>query len=150
MNWRGSRVRVLSGWENVGRQGIALGEPVLCEQMWLPVLWDGDHDPDFIKARAVEILIEGNGGEKKRGGGEMTIDEYQEAIKNYLMTNPMTEDVANILAELVLDASENMGEIDIAPIETLIWGERVECPRCHSMVLPGDVCFGCDEWTAPK
>jgi len=54
------RVRIRSGWEGVGRKGTVLGNPIFHEQDWLPVLWDGESDPDFIKMRAVEVLDSDN------------------------------------------------------------------------------------------
>lgn len=35
-------------------------------------------------------------------------------------------------------------------VEPHVFGERAECPVCGSMVLPGLLCWGCDEWTAAE
>lgn len=31
-------------------RGIVLGEPVFCEQWWIPVLWEDEDDPGFFKS----------------------------------------------------------------------------------------------------
>lgn len=49
-------VRINKGWENAGRIGKKLGESILIEQWWTPVLWEGDEDPDWHKAAALTIV----------------------------------------------------------------------------------------------
>ena len=38
---------------------------------------------------------------------------------------------------------------EMEPIFIEVYGERVEC-ECGSLVFPGELCWGCEEWTAPK
>ena len=49
------RIEIRKGWDEAGRQGIALGEPVFVGQDWIPVKWDDEEDPTFHK-RAGLIL----------------------------------------------------------------------------------------------
>lgn len=30
------------------------------------------------------------------------------------------------------------------------FGKRVRCPECGTLVFPGFLCLGCEEWTAPE
>jgi len=56
----GREVRVKSGWEGAGRQGLCIGDSVILNGVsWTPVLWaggDGDADDniDYHKTRALE------------------------------------------------------------------------------------------------
>ena len=43
------RIEIRKGWDEAGRQGIALGEPVFVGQDWIPVKWDDEEDPTFHK-----------------------------------------------------------------------------------------------------
>lgn len=47
--WTNKRVEIREGWYEAGRQGIAVGEPVLIEQDWVPVKMDDEEDPTFHK-----------------------------------------------------------------------------------------------------
>ena len=39
---------------------------------------------------------------------------------------------------------------DMEPIFVEVYGERVICGKnCGSLVFPGHLCWGCEEWTAP-
>ena len=45
------RVMISAGWHGAGRQGTAVGSPVvLGGQTWTGVRWDGEEDPDWHKA----------------------------------------------------------------------------------------------------
>ena len=48
------RCRVKREWEHAGKQGECYGY-FFCLQKWAIVCWDGDEDPDVIKAGALEI-----------------------------------------------------------------------------------------------
>jgi len=48
------RVKVKSGWLYAGKEGDTLGPNVTCGQTWTPVLFDGDEDPEFCKADALQ------------------------------------------------------------------------------------------------
>lgn len=37
MKYNDCKVRVKPGWAEFGKSGVALGEPVFVEQMWLPI-----------------------------------------------------------------------------------------------------------------
>lgn len=54
--WTGCRVRGKPDWADGGWEGVALGEPVECGQRWLPVLKDGEDDPDWYKLAGVSRL----------------------------------------------------------------------------------------------
>jgi hypothetical protein len=51
--WTGVRIIVREGWDGAGRKGEALGEPVHTKQDWLPVKWDDEDDPNFVKLAGV-------------------------------------------------------------------------------------------------
>ena len=53
--WTGRRIVIKQGWMGAGRTGMALGEPVFVLQLWLPVHWDGEDDPDFHKLAGMEL-----------------------------------------------------------------------------------------------
>jgi len=53
--WKNARVRIKCGWSGAGNSGTAVGEPVFIEQWWLPILWDGEEDPDFHKLAGIEL-----------------------------------------------------------------------------------------------
>lgn len=44
------------GWENAGRRGKIIGNNIYTKQLWTPVLWDGEEDPDFHKTQGLTIL----------------------------------------------------------------------------------------------
>lgn len=47
---KGDRVQVKAAWDSAGRKGIVLGDSVeTAGQMWTPVKWDDEEDPDFFK-----------------------------------------------------------------------------------------------------
>lgn len=55
--WEAQMVRIKTGWENSGKLGVALGEPVTIyrnSQEWLPVIWQGEEDPDWHKLAGIE------------------------------------------------------------------------------------------------
>jgi hypothetical protein len=57
----GKRVRIREGWQGAGKKGTALGMPLVVnggEMKWIPVLWDGEDDPDWHKAYGLECLVE--------------------------------------------------------------------------------------------
>jgi hypothetical protein len=51
-------VRIKVGWEDAGRLGKQLGEPVFVQQWWTPVLWDDEEDPTFHKTAGLEEVTE--------------------------------------------------------------------------------------------
>jgi hypothetical protein len=51
-----ARVRIKESWMNAGRFATQLGPPVFVEQLWTPVLWDGDDVPDFFKTAGLESI----------------------------------------------------------------------------------------------
>lgn len=51
-----TRVRIKKGWNDAGMMGTVLADSVFCLQNWVPVLWDDQEDPDFIKESALEIV----------------------------------------------------------------------------------------------
>lgn len=56
------------------------------------------------------------------------------------------------LLDLILDEDSMMdGYADgMEPFFVEAFGERVECDMCqNSQVLPGHLCWDCEEWTAP-
>ncbi len=50
------KVRIKDGWDMAGRVGTRLGFDVMCGQMWTPVLWEGEDDPDFYKTAGIDNL----------------------------------------------------------------------------------------------
>ena len=53
----GTRIRIKKGWEDFGQVGTCLGIPIFVDQLWIPVLWDNEEDPEFFKLAGVERLI---------------------------------------------------------------------------------------------
>jgi hypothetical protein len=61
----GMRIRVRKGWDREGEKAIILGPPVFKDQWWVPVLFEGEDDPDLHKAAAFEEfdeVVNPNGG----------------------------------------------------------------------------------------
>lgn len=55
---KGDHVQIKAKWDNAGRRGIVLGDPVGDDgQLWIPVKWDGEEDPDFHKAAGLLPLL---------------------------------------------------------------------------------------------
>ena len=50
--------------------GTALGEPVVVEQEWLPVLWDDDEDPTFCKLGCLRLAASEPPGTARPSLGE--------------------------------------------------------------------------------
>lgn len=50
------RFRVKDGWDTAGEIGHYFGQ-VLIDQWWAIVLFDGEEDPETIKASALELLM---------------------------------------------------------------------------------------------
>ena len=48
------KVRIKQGWEGADRIGERLGPDVFVGQLWTPVLWPDEEDPDWHKAAALE------------------------------------------------------------------------------------------------
>lgn len=48
------KFKIKDGWHEAGRTGVTLGVPVLVEQLWTPILFDDEEDPDFLKTAAIE------------------------------------------------------------------------------------------------
>jgi len=49
------RVRIKEGWGGAGQEGVILGANVDVEQLWTPVLWDDEEDPDWHKTAGLEF-----------------------------------------------------------------------------------------------
>lgn len=60
--------------------------------------------------------------------------DIRRKVARFLLTDALDDEVAHALAEEVCTAA---------------LGDRVPCPRCGSMVFPGLLCWGCEDWTAP-
>jgi len=50
------RVKIKSGWEGAGREGVVLGETVLTGQEWVPMKFDDEEDPEFFKKAGLEFI----------------------------------------------------------------------------------------------
>ena len=50
------RVKVAPGWDRAGREGVVLAPSVWLQQEWVPVLWDDEEDPYWIKAAAILVI----------------------------------------------------------------------------------------------
>jgi len=48
------KIRIKKGWEDAGKQGITLTEPIMLGQLWVGVKWDDEDEPDWHKASALE------------------------------------------------------------------------------------------------
>lgn len=53
----GRTVRIKDGWQDAGKRGMILCKPIRVGQIWIAVLWDGEQDPDWHKARGLELVI---------------------------------------------------------------------------------------------
>ena len=51
----GARIRIPDGAHGAGRMGKVVGQQMLVEQWWCPVLWDGDDDPECHKSSCLEV-----------------------------------------------------------------------------------------------
>jgi hypothetical protein len=48
-------IKIKDGWEDAGRHGEQLGDPIEVNGMsWTPVLFQDEEDPDFFKTAALE------------------------------------------------------------------------------------------------
>lgn len=50
------RVRIKEGWEDAGQKGTVLGTNLFVEQLWTPVKWDDEEDPNFHKTIGLEFI----------------------------------------------------------------------------------------------
>lgn len=50
------RIRIRDGWEEAGKTGTAIGPAFFYGQLWTPVVWDDNEDPDFVKSIALQRL----------------------------------------------------------------------------------------------
>ncbi len=55
---KGRTVRIKDGWQDAGKRGVILCKPIHVGQLWIAVRWDGEEDPDWFKARGLEIVIQ--------------------------------------------------------------------------------------------
>lgn len=54
-------VRIRKGWEGAGRIGRVLGNAVMVQQWWTPVLWEDEDDPNFFKTAGLEDYVKPRG-----------------------------------------------------------------------------------------
>ncbi len=59
-------MRVKDGWQDAGKRGVILCKPIHVGQLWIAVRWDGEEDPDWFKARGLEIVIQPRKKQKPR------------------------------------------------------------------------------------
>lgn len=52
--FKGTRFRVKAGWEDSGREGVVLSEPIFCGQTWIVVRFLDEDEPDLYKIAALE------------------------------------------------------------------------------------------------
>jgi hypothetical protein len=53
----GIKVIVRGGWEDAGKEGTRLADPIMCfGQYWTPVLWYGNDEPSFAKTASLHCL----------------------------------------------------------------------------------------------
>ena len=79
--------------------------------------------------------------------------DYGEQMENHFREGRATpEDWSRLrwLFETSSESPDGFYQEFLEVVEPRVFGERVECPECGSMVLPGLRCWGCDEWTAPE
>jgi len=55
--------RIKKGWDNEGLPGLVLGPPIMVGQLWTPILWLTDVDPDFFKTAGLEFYEASDGEE---------------------------------------------------------------------------------------
>lgn len=52
------RLQIKDGWDGAGKTGKRIGNDDMYfmsgDQMWIPVLWDGEDDPTWYKVEALE------------------------------------------------------------------------------------------------
>ena len=81
---------------------------------------------------------------------------FQEVIKYYrwgLKSDAAWRDLERVLM-LVMDRDDvrldpqakRLSEM----VERRIFGKRRKCPACGTYVLPGQLCWGCHGWEAPR
>ncbi len=78
---------------------------------------------------------------------------YGEEMEKHFSEGRATAEDWAAWRRLVETSSESPDEIYqefLEAVEPRVFGERVECPECSSMVLPGLRCWDCDAWTAPE
>jgi hypothetical protein len=49
-----SRCRIADGWQDSGKEGEFFGT-IFVGQLWAIVLFDGEEDPSFLKAKAILV-----------------------------------------------------------------------------------------------
>lgn len=70
-----ARVAIKSGFEGAGRRGWVLGSTLTLYEngtmKWVPVLWDGEEDPDWFKADGLKVQawVEFNSDQAQGKGG---------------------------------------------------------------------------------
>jgi len=52
------RCRGKGAWDRDGKKGWYFGWVRVGERCWAVVLWDGEDDPDLVKAESIEIASE--------------------------------------------------------------------------------------------
>ncbi len=83
------------------------------------------------------------------GGGLMAKDYGEQIEKHFRDGHASPEDWAKFRRLCETGSGEVDYYQDFADVvEPHVFGERAECPECGSLVLPGLLCWGCDEWTA--
>lgn len=53
------RAKIKDGWHEAGKECSVLGPPIMCAQLWTPVLFDDQEDPEFFKSAG--LTMNGNG-----------------------------------------------------------------------------------------
>lgn len=51
------RVKIKDSWGGAPQAGVALGDAInIYGMMWVPVLWDGEVDPDWHKLAGLDFV----------------------------------------------------------------------------------------------
>ncbi|KKM23499.1 hypothetical protein LCGC14_1614540 [marine sediment metagenome] len=87
----------------------------------------------------------------------MSRSEYfQEVIEYYRRQNPPTKAWRDLERVLMLIMDRDDVRLDpqakrlSEAVERRIFGKRRKCPACGTYVLPGQLCWGCHGWEAPR
>lgn len=63
------KVRIKDGWCEAGKTGVQIGFPVMIGQLWTPVMWDDEEDPDWHKSAGLEVVQ----GSKVQNARKLTV-----------------------------------------------------------------------------
>ena len=88
MSWDiGSRVQMKEGWisdldhDFPNRKGSVVGPTIDIGQLWTPILWDGEEDPDFTKAAGLEREFIPPPPDKAEAILGMVLEDYAAILK---------------------------------------------------------------------